>query len=161
MKNLIFLIGVTLLLAGCATTYSKEGLFSGGYDEMKIQDNIFRVSFRGNAYTSSQRAEDFGLLRCAEVTIENGYNYFAIIKEEATVKTSTYTTPAQAETHGAVYGNTYSTKTYYSGGETYTYHKPRVGIMIECFKEKPENLQGIVYDAEQVKTNIKSKYEIK
>lgn len=125
MKNFIFLIGIALLIAGCAVNYSKHG-FTGGYDETQLQEDIFKVTFRGNKYTSNQRIENFGLLRCAEVTLENGYNYFIIIKEETKYKKST----------------------------------PTINFEIQCFREKPKNIFDTIYDAGQVKTNIKNKYKL-
>jgi hypothetical protein len=37
------------------------------------------LTFKGNGYTSRERATDFNLLRCAEVCLENGYKYFVIV----------------------------------------------------------------------------------
>ncbi|MBU0533549.1 MAG: hypothetical protein KJ887_01945 [Candidatus Omnitrophica bacterium] len=125
MKNFICVLLLTLLLTGCATNYSKRS-FEGGYSEIKIQEHLFKVTFVGNIYTSSQRTENLGLLRCADVTLEKGYNYF-IIRE-------------QVER-----GNGFTT----------------IDFTIECFKEKPVKVLGIIYDAEQVRTNMKSQYKIK
>ena len=155
MKNLILLIGIALLITGCAPTYQKSGFWGGGYDEMKMQDNIFKITFEGNTHTSGQIAEDFGLLRCAETTLENGYNYFIIEKSKTEERTSTHTTPTEIERTSSI-----SEEYIVTGGETHTSTKPTVAIIIECFKEKPENVSGIIYDAEQIKTNIKNKYKI-
>jgi len=165
MKKLIYLLVMVILISGCATGYQREGL-TGGYADMKIQDDIFKVGFRGNGYCGSERAANFALLRCAEVALENGYNYFVIIDEKSLSQTSSYTTPVTAQTYGNanVYGNSnyahgsYSGTTYYSGGQTYFFDKPSTVNTIKCFKEKPENIPTIVYDAKQIRDNLKKYY---
>ncbi|MBU1005991.1 MAG: hypothetical protein KKH08_00185, partial [Candidatus Omnitrophica bacterium] len=70
---------------------------------------------------------------------------------------------------GAVYPNTYTGSysgtthgtTNYSGGQTYTFRKPSTRNTIKCFKEKPEGLSGIIYDAEQLRINMRKQYGIK
>lgn len=160
----IMVLGLCLGVAGCATGYQKVGL-TGGYSNMKIQDNIFKVQFRGNAYTSREKTEDFALLRCAEVALENGYRYFVVLEEKSSSKKGAYTTPVQANTYGTVnvYGNSgsYHQNTTVTGGQTHFFSKPSTQTTIQCFKEKPENIPVIVYDAEQVKTNTKEHYGIK
>lgn len=59
--------GLCLLLAACATGYKPEG-FSGGFFELQLSENVYRVSFDGNGYTGSRRAADMALLRSAELT---------------------------------------------------------------------------------------------
>lgn len=151
--NIVLFAVLALFVSGCATGYQKQG-FTGGYTDMKVQDDIFKVGFRGNAYCGSGRAEDFALLRCAEIALENGYKYFVIIDEKSGVTTGAYTTPVTAQTttqtYGSVQGTAYSNmytgsysgtthgSTTYSGGQTYTFHKPSTRNTIKCFKEKPE-----------------------
>jgi len=160
MRQAIALLVVTILVSGCATGYHRQG-FTGGYTDMKLQDDIFKIGFRGNAYCGSNKAENLALLRCAEVTLNNGYKYFVIIEGKSGVETSLYTTPATAQTYGTSYGGVYQGTTTVSGGQTYTYHKPGASYTIKCFKEKPENTSTIVYDAEQIKNNIKARYNLR
>ncbi len=174
MRTVLVLL-LCLGLVGCATGYARHG-FSGGYSDMKLQDDIFRVMFSGNAFCGRGRAEDFTLLRCAELTLEQGYRYFIIIDEKSEISTSSYTSPVTAETRGSIIdttpvttgGNvtivggsaTYSGKTTYSGGQTHSLHKPSTCNTIKCFREKP-NIATMVYDAEQVKRNLKRAHRIK
>jgi hypothetical protein len=162
MKNLLFII-LSLILVGCATGYHSSG-FTGGFNEMKLQDDIYKVGFSGNAYTGQERAKNFTLLRSAELTLENGYSYFIILDNNSAISTSTYTTPITATTTGTAYGygssaNYYGT-TNVSGGETYQYNKPSTNMTIKCFKEKPENINSLVYDALQIKTNLRIAYKL-
>ena len=99
MKKL--LVGLLCLgLMGCATGYQKRG-FTGGYKETKIQDDIFKVDFAANAYSSRGRTQDFCLLRCAELALENDYQYFIIIDADSSTKTGVYTTPTTATSQGS------------------------------------------------------------
>ncbi|MDD5081439.1 MAG: hypothetical protein PHC58_05570 [Candidatus Omnitrophica bacterium] len=165
MKKIIFLSFFVLVISGCATGYYSER-FTGGYQDMKIQDDIYKVSFRGNAFCGSERVADFALLRCAEVTLDNGYNYFIILDEKMTNKTGSYTTPVTAQSYGTanVYGGSnyatgsYSGTTYYSGGQTYHYNKPLTAYAIKCFQEKPVDIQVVVFDAKQIRDNLRGHY---
>jgi hypothetical protein len=167
MKRFILfvnLIAIAIIFSGCATPYQSESL-TGGYKSMKVQDDVFKVSFRGNASTRSEQTENFVLLRCAEVTLENGYNYFVIIDSNTAIRTSTLTTPVTANTSGMLMpiGNmaSYHAQTTYSGGNTRIYQRPTTTNEIKCFKEKPENMSAIVYDAKQIRDNLKQAYGIK
>jgi len=164
MRKIISLIALILILSGCATGYKKQGL-TGGYTDMKLQDDIYKVGFKGNGYCGVERAENLALLRCAEVALNNGYKYFIILDEKSLIQTSSVTTPATANTQGTVnsYGTqgSYSGTTTYSGGQTYTYNKPSTSNTIKCFQDKPDNISTFVYDADQIRTNIKTQYNIK
>ena len=128
MKKILTVL-LCLGLAGCATGYHSKG-FTGGYSNMKLQDNIFKVTFRGNAYSSMERTGNFALLRSAEITIENGYKYFVVL-----------------ETNGFI--------------KIFSYIMPATDMTIECFQDKPVHVKGMIYDAGQIKTNIKNAYGIK
>jgi hypothetical protein len=162
-KMRIFAILLTaLMLAACATPYQRIGL-GGGYSETQLGKNIFQVSFRGNGYTSREKASDFSLLRSAELTLERGFRYFVIVGSEKDTKISTYTSPTQSSTTGSAYGygnyayGSATTTTY--GGQTYFISKPRATNTILCFKEKPD-INGIVFEAEFVVKSIRQKYGI-
>ena len=162
MKTLLALTALAALLSACATAYQEKGL-TGGYSETQLGPNIFRVSFRGNAYTSRERAEDFTLLRAADVTLEKGFRYFVIVNSEAGTKVGAFTTPTTSYTTGSAYGygnyayGSATTKTY--GGQTYLISKPSDIDTILCFKDRPQGA-GLVYDAEFVSNSIRQKYKV-
>ncbi len=58
MRNHITLAIFAVILAGFATAYQRQS-FTGGFSETQLGENIFQVSFKGNAYTSRERASDF------------------------------------------------------------------------------------------------------
>lgn len=148
-------------MQGCATGYKSNG-FTGGYSETQLDENVFKVSFRGNGYTRRERAEDFTLLRSAELALENGYKYFVIIDSSSHTRNSTYTTPVTSHTTANAYGTgnyAYGTATTTtSGGQTYNISKPSTSNTIVCFKEKPA--AGFSYNAEFIYKNVSQKYGI-
>ena len=80
MKRLTGLAGaLTLILSACATStpYGPAPQPGGyGFSEQQIEQNRYRITFRGNSSTSRQDVESFLLYRAAELTVQNGYDYF-------------------------------------------------------------------------------------
>jgi hypothetical protein len=77
------------MLFGCvgATKYAPEnrwdlGTKVQGYRDAKIANDLFQVSFAGNNHTPDDTAYNYCLYRCAEVTKQNGFDYFMIITEK-------------------------------------------------------------------------------
>lgn len=171
MRTLFIFLSV-IALVGCATTYQKQGA-TGGYSSTQLDTNVFQVSFKGNGFTSRERANDFALLRSAELALENGFKYFVIIDAQQYSQNSTYTTPVTSttnintNTYGTAYGygnygtysgNTYGTATTTTyGGQAYHISKPRAANTIVCFKDKPE---GFSYNARFIEKSLKGKYEL-
>jgi uncharacterized protein (UPF0333 family) len=161
MKTLLFLLSFTFLVQGCATGYQKSGM-AGGYTETRLGENIFMVNFRGNGFTSSEKASDFALLRSAELALENGYSYFEIVDANSHTSSSSYTTPTTSTTTANVYGygnyayGTARTTTY--GGQTYNVSKPSSSRTIVCYKEKPDEF--FTFSAEFIYKELSTKYRL-
>ena len=80
MKNSIFLIIIVSLLGGCATVYqNSSGSITGGHGAKNLEGDIYRVSFYGNGYTTTETVQTYWLYKCAEVAIENGFEAFEIL----------------------------------------------------------------------------------
>ena len=157
------MFAAALLVCGCATGYHARS-FAGGFSETQLDENVFQVSFRGNGYTSRERAADFTLLRSAEVARTHGFGFFIIVEKENRTGYGTYTTPTQSYSSGSAttYGNmTYgsaSTTTY--GGHSYLIQKPGLANTIVCFMDRPEDFQGLVYNADFIHKSLTEKYGI-
>ena len=153
-------LSVLLVLAGCATNYQAQS-FSGGFSETQLDKNVFKVTFKGNGYTQSERAEDFALLRSAELTLKNGFSHFAIVDGRQSADYGVMTTPTQSYTTGSVtaYGNTAygSARTTTTGGQSFIIKKPSSTNTIVCFSGKPENGM-FVYDAQFIYDSLSTKY---
>jgi len=153
------------LLNGCATPYQSEG-FRGGYSDTQLAPDVFRITFKGNAYISKERTQDFALLRAAELTQQFGFKYFAIVDELSSTDVSTFTTPGSEDISGSVniYGGPSSYHGIYSGHKTYippkTHFiiKPRTGLLIQCFTDKPDGIYA--FDASFLQKSLKQKYKI-
>ncbi len=102
-KNLYLYALCLVLFVGCSTSYQKQaggssGVgsflvgtflpseiqqgFIGGFSEVQLDPQTFRVTFKGNEYTSRERVTDFVLLRSAELALAHGFAYFIITESE-------------------------------------------------------------------------------
>lgn len=84
-KLAIPVAGVSLFLGACATStpYQQQSIASdvaGGYSSERISEDRFQVEFRGNEFTDRERVENYLLFRAAELTRENGYDWFRTVR---------------------------------------------------------------------------------
>jgi len=89
MKKLIAVLttSIALLAAGCATTYtSADDGIGGGYSEIRLAPDSYRVIIEGNGFTSRAEAEQFAMRRCAELTLEQGKRYFVLERHSAWIE---------------------------------------------------------------------------
>lgn len=116
-----------ILLSGCAY-YGPSGLF-GGYTETALNEDTYKVSYRGNGYCTRDQAADYLLRRAAELTLNNGYKYFVILAANSDNDASYYNTPAtvNVNTSSNVSGNLYGWNSgnnyygnYYESGNSYS-----------------------------------------
>jgi len=77
-----------IFLTNCSTSYQPKGTL-GGYSEEKILDNLYRVEFAGNRHSKPEKIQNYLLYRCAELTQEMGFTYFAIVSDERGVSFET------------------------------------------------------------------------
>jgi hypothetical protein len=71
----------------------KGGLSSGGYSEVRIEPNRWRVNFAGNSMTSRETVEGYLLFRAAELTLQNRDDWFSINDRQTDAKSRTYVEP--------------------------------------------------------------------
>lgn len=170
--HILIILALLVFATSCSTPYQANGLM-GGFSATQLDNNVFQVSFRGNGYTNNQRAEDFALLRSAEIAISNGYEYFTIVDAKFYRETHSFTTPSStttqlnARTFGTAtgYGNTatYSGTTFGTattttyGGQTYVVSRPTASNTVILFKERP---QGFAYNAPIIVKSLREKYGI-
>ena len=82
LRPVLLAATAALALSACATAtpYGPAGQGSRyGYSEQRVDADRYRVSFSGNSVTSRDQVEMALLLRAAEVTAENGYDWFATV----------------------------------------------------------------------------------
>lgn len=80
---------LALGLAGCATTgstpyqpASSANAVKGGYSETRLAEDRWSVNFAGNRLTSREQVETFLLYRAAELTLQQGYDWFVIVDKD-------------------------------------------------------------------------------
>jgi hypothetical protein len=74
-------LSAVCLLSSCATAYQPDGV-SGGYSDQRMNGDTVQVSFRGNLFSTPEALHTYLLRRCADVTLQNGYNYFVLVSNE-------------------------------------------------------------------------------
>jgi hypothetical protein len=177
MHRLSFmLVPIAGMLFGCATEYQSNTTplgsvlpnsvfsFSGGFTETQIDTNVWRVSFRGNRATDTERTADFALLRSAELALANNFTHFAFAASNTVVEKSAYVKPVTATTTGSVMysGNMAmgsSTTQFSGGGIEYTSSNPTSNNTVVMFKGKPE-INAMVYDASFICSSLGKKYNV-
>jgi len=83
MKKYYLIISI-LLIFNCSTPYQPYGAL-GGYKSTAIDDNTFRVMFKGNQHTKAETVYNFLERRCAEIAQESGYEYFIVFEDSSYV----------------------------------------------------------------------------
>jgi hypothetical protein len=82
MKRLLTLAAACCLsLAACSSpsVYAPStGPHASGFTENRIEADRWRVTYRGGGGASSAQVDDYALLRAAELTLENGYDWFRV-----------------------------------------------------------------------------------
>lgn len=79
MKKLLLAAPLALMLAACVTPTAYGPMQKGvGFSEQKITAERWRVSFRGGGGAPAAQVEDYALLRAAELTLANGYDWFRV-----------------------------------------------------------------------------------
>lgn len=158
--RLILLSGV-IFLSGCATTYQPQGA-TGGFSNTALAPDVQSVRFAGNGYTSAEDAQDFAMLRAAELMREGGFPYFIVIGADAGASTATAYLPGSTTTTASAHmvGNTaYGQATSYSSpGFAVPIRKPYTQVIVQGLTEKPA--EGFAFETEFVIRSIKQKHII-
>lgn len=142
MREMIMLFCGLALLVACATPYKQaKKATSNGYFDTKLQDGMYEVLFNGNDNTSAAKANNYALLRAAEVCLENNYQSFEIVR-----KTEDFT-EKEVDTGVKIFGGTLS---------NIENSEPKISLIIRCSREA-----DLLYRAQELKTNLRERYKIK
>lgn len=88
LSKLAGAMALSLFATGCVATstpyqpISSANRVEGGYSQVQLASNIFRVTFAGNSFTSRERVEASLLYRAAELTLQHRYDWFIIEDRE-------------------------------------------------------------------------------
>ncbi len=89
MKRLVISAVCLIALAACATplTYGPAMSARGsGFSEQKIESDRIRVTFRGAG--PDAQINDYALLRAADLTLQEGYDWFRVVQRDRGVSAS-------------------------------------------------------------------------
>ena len=102
MKKLLLVTAAVALIGGALTACETETPYqplapgaasSGGYSDVRIEANRWRVTFQGNSMTARQTVENYLLYRAAELTIAQGFDWFEATQRNTDKHTETYVDP--------------------------------------------------------------------
>lgn len=116
-------VGLTFLVAACATSTPYAPASEGrgyGFSEQRIENNRYRVMFRGNSSTTRETVETFLLYRASELTLQNGFDYFVVNEQDTEANRSLSTTTTGPAFGPAFYGR-YGFGRYRYGFPYYAY----------------------------------------
>jgi hypothetical protein len=120
-KRGLIAVAALLALSSCATSTPYQPKTAGqrihgGYSEQRLGENRFKVSFDGNTLTSRERVEGYMLYRAAELTVQNGYDWFRVVDRMTERDRRTYEEPRYRPWYGYGYWRPY-----------WRYYRPRFG----------------------------------
>jgi hypothetical protein len=72
------ILATAFLVSGCSATPYKSYGARGGFQEKKLSENRFFVRYEVNGHATKLTLQSYWLYRAAQVTLENGYDGFAI-----------------------------------------------------------------------------------
>lgn len=95
MKRVLIAAAAVLTLSACATAtpYQPASRSDGGFAETRLESNRYRVTFAGNSLTARETVEDYLLYRAAELTVENGFDWFSAVNRDTEADRRYYAQP--------------------------------------------------------------------
>lgn len=153
VTRLVAAAGVFAILSACATPYGKYGI-AGGYTDSRIDENTFSISVDTNGFTNQQTTSMHAMYRAAELTLNNGYDYFVIVNDSKTPSGMIVNTPGSAHTKLTTYGSSATAKTTYTPGPAIPLAFPNSTLVIKSFKGTKPSESPNAYDARSVMTYL-------
>jgi hypothetical protein len=108
-------------LAACetATPYqplAKGSTVSGGFTDQQLDGEHFRVTFQGNDLTNRETVETYLLYRAAELTVNQGFDWFEMVDRHTDKDKKTYIDSDPFYGPGYAFGYWRPYWSYYGGG---------------------------------------------
>ena len=158
---------VAVFVAACATStpYGPADQSGYGYAETRIEPNRFRVAFSGNSLTDQETVETYLLYRAAELTLEQGHDWFEIVNRDTDASRRLVSSGGSA--FRGVYPSRFGYRYYHPLYGWYPWYDPfwddvsyrevtRYEADAEVFMgdgPKPAD-RSTAYDAREVQTNL-------
>ena len=88
IKMALFRLLLVAALSGCQATQYQPAAPTGGFGEVELDGNIWRIRFMHNAFTTRETAQSYWLYRAAGLTISKGYDGFEVLSQTGRVRSS-------------------------------------------------------------------------
>ena len=75
-------------LSGCQATHYQPMTPAGGFAEMELEGNVWRIRFSHNASTTRETAQSYWLYRATELTLSKGYDGFEVLSNSGRARSS-------------------------------------------------------------------------
>jgi hypothetical protein len=137
---LVSLVCAFAFLSGCGSPYGSLG----GFSETKIAPATYRVSFSPYGYTPWDLAYQAGLLRCATLTMQNGYRYFGVLAIENYGSGNSFSLLGKSANAGGFY----NANTAYNPPQSFSIIWPQPVLTIRMLKDP---IPGVTLDAEIIR----------
>ena len=158
MKRLLVTALAALTLGACATETpfmpASDRTSGHGYSDQRIENDRWRVTFTGNYVTTRQTVESYMLYRAAQVTLDNGFDWFETVKN-ATGAEITYLGGYPYDSWWAPYGPYWAPEwSYYNSGpwDDDTGYQAQTDIIVHRGPKPPKDPHA--FDARQVLAHL-------
>jgi hypothetical protein len=175
-------VGMTLItalaLSACETVspyHPAASPRSTGFSEQRLEDNRFRLTFKGDSSTRRPEVEDYLLYRAAEVTLQGGFDYFVLSDRAMDAHSRLDAYPTFGPRFGPRFG--YGPYSPYFGWSSFSprfgwrgYYDPfwddvsvrqitqyQATAEVQMFKGQKPADEPRAFDARQVQTNLQAK----
>lgn len=149
---------LSLALAACETTptYYQAATRPGGvgYSDFQIEPGRYRISFQGGEGAPPAQIRDFVMLRAAQVTLRDGYDWFRIVDREG------YAAPprSRGSVSIGIGGFSFGRGGGFGGGASVSQpigdNGPSIGREIEIVAGRGAPPDAAAYDARAVVRNL-------
>lgn len=167
-------IGISMLttvaLTSCATTPSQPRTFDqlGQFSTTPLNTQTYRVSFQGHSNMNFGTAEEITLLKAAQTTVLNGFQFFKVMddpsnrSQQPPRQAVVYPTPMMSP-----WGYGYGYRRHPGFYDPYYYDIPQVvnvepvqvAYTIQCFKDK-KSAPNDAFDARLILQSLGQKYGV-
>ncbi len=119
------------IFCGCSQ-HVKEGKFQALHQhETKLSSSQFIVEFRAGGMTSFDKVKDYGMRKAAELTLNQGYSYFKVIKKQNISQHKKISRIDEDKMEDYVLFSTIKE------GEDIIERSPGIKLTIQCYRDDP------------------------
>ena len=168
-KSLMSLTIITALtLSGCATTPAKPRSFDqlGQFSSTPLNAQTYRVTFQGHADMNFGQAEEITLLKAAQSTVLNGFQFFKVLDDPSN---RSQQPPRQAVVYSNSmypYGYGYGFRRFpgfydpfYNTPQVINIDPVQISYTITCFKDR-KSAPTDAFDARLILQSLGQKYGV-